>query len=467
MKSTIPILATLLLIAAGAPAQSATTAVGSYALDATFQPGDAHMDGVATVTFLAPVAAGATTAFYLHGELRVDSVVANGRAASITQDQVFYDYDYSLIATRVDVGPFTAPAAAITVYYSGFFHASRARSPSDYMRIDPDGVFLRAYAYSLWFPVFLEARQDAPTVDFSDVAIRTPDQFISVFTGRRIAEDIDKGWRTTRWQARGVDLFAAQCTAQKFETMTSGNVVLYHYADSESVTAAKAIATLTRELTTDYGRFYRSGSSAGECYVMEMPRYGDISSGNVTGLIYSTWQQFTEDENAQRALAHELVHPFVAVPVAMDDSLWSLAIEGFPSYFHLPILARHLGMEFYDRYMAWTESRYLDNRKTGVDRRGDKLPTEIPLLAISADVMSDYKDTFVLDDRALLFLDYLRRKMGTEQFFAFTSEMFNRPSLTTQSFRDLIEKYLPGSRADVHTWLETTEYPPAFRLPTK
>ena len=195
-----------------------------------------------------------------------------------------------------------------------------------------------------------------------------------------------------------------------------------------------------------------------------MPEYGDISSGNVTGITFWIWQKFTEDENTQRALAHELVHPYTAVPVARTDSLFSLAIEGFPSYFHLPILADHLGDDFYNRFLGWMEKLYLDKRATGKDRRGNPIPPEKPLLEITADELSTYKDEFVLSDRALLFLNYLRSRMRGPDFAKFTSELFNREKLTTREFRELIEKHLPGSSGDIEIWLATTDYPDRFRF---
>jgi hypothetical protein len=42
--------------------------------------------------------------------------------------------------------------------------------------------------------------------------------------------------------------------------------------------------------------------------------------------------------------------------------------------------------------------------------------------------------------------------------------LFNRDSLSAVSFRDIIEKHLPGSRNDVNLWLATTKYPERFRL---
>jgi hypothetical protein len=114
--------------------------------------------------------------------------------------------------------------------------------------------------------------------------------------------------------------------------------------------------------------------------------------------------------------------------------------------------------DFYDRFVGWMEKLYLDKRATGKDRRGNPLPPGKPLLSITADELSTYKDEFVLDDRALLFLNYLLARMGP-QFNAFTSELFNSGTISAVGFRTLIEEYLPGSRADVSLWLDTTEYP--------
>jgi hypothetical protein len=311
----------------------------------------------------------------------------------------------------------------------------------------------------LWFPVFLEPRSDAAVADFSSVTLRTPATHVSVFVGTKTGERVENGDRITTWTAPATSLSAAQCTAQRYQVVSGGNCVLYHYGDSLSTAMSHAIMSLAGALSHDFGVNYRRSTTAAQLHLLEMPRYGDISSSNVTGLTYWIWQQFSNDENAQRALAHELVHPYTDVPVARSDSLYSLVVEGFPSYFHLPILARTLGDDFYNRFLGWMEKLYLEKRATGTDRRGNPVPPEKPLLAISADELSTYKDEFVLSDRALLFLNWLYARMGEKRFFAFTAETLNQPTLTAQRFRGLIEKHLPRSGRDVNTWLATTEYP--------
>jgi hypothetical protein len=270
--------------------------------------------------------------------------------------------------------------------------------------------------------------------------------------------------RISVWTAEKIPLHAAQCTAQRFAITAAGDCFLYHYTDSLSQAAAVQIRDFAREITSRYNSFYRRKEAGEPLYLMEMPRYGDISSGNVTGLTYWTWQAFSSDVNAKRALAHELVHPFVATPVERSDSLYALAVEGFPSYFHLPIMADLLGNDWYTGFIDWMERLYLDNRNTGKDRRGNQLPPEKPLLAITAEELSTYKDEFVLDDRALLFLNFLYREMGREGFFDFTRALFSRDHLNSVSFRDVILTYLPKAASDVDIWLTTTEFPERFQV---
>lgn len=459
--------ATLFLLAACAIA-AATPAhaddryprVQSYELDARFIPDEARMEGVAVIRFAPGAHASPQTTFCMHGELQVDSLSIDGRSVPFESSSESYDRDYSLMATISEFKTTDADMKSpLTVHYSGYFHPSEARSRSDYMRIDSTGVFLRAYAYSPWFPIFLPEDADDYSVDFPKAIIRTPSAFQPVFVGTRTGESESGGWRVSEWSAKDVSLFDAQCAAQRCVVTSQGNYFLYHYDDSLSRAAAGEIIDFATRTIGLYEKYYRHGVQGGPVYIVEMPPYGDISSGNVTGLMASTWQTFMEDANRQRALGHELVHPYVAVPVDRADSLWSVAIEGFPSYFHLPVLAENLGSEWYNTFLGWMEQLYLGIQEKGMDRRGNPMPPEIPLLSIDADKMSTYKDEFVLDDRVLLFFNYLYSRMGRDTFFAFTSDMLNRDHLTVASFRRLIEQYLPGSAADVSLWLTTNDYP--------
>ena len=436
-----------------------------YVLDVRFFPELARMEGRATIHFAGTGNLPTEATCYMHGELSIDSAMIAGRKIRVDQKPVFYDFDYSLIATEATLKLEGASKdSTLEIFYSGFFHPSNARSQSDYMRIDHDGVFLRSYGYSLWFPIFLPSGSDDPTVNFPKVTIRTPTEFRSVFAGRLTADSVRGDQRVTEWTAENLPLTAAQCTAQRYVVASDGSCSVYHFPDSASKIAAGQILRFATQLNTLYGKRYRKGTADTQFYVIEMPPYGDISSGNVTGLTASTWKLFQDDPNAKRALAHELVHPYTRVPIDRNDPLYCLGIEGFPSYFHLPILAEVLGDDVYDRFITWMEKLYLEKRQTGKTRWESSLPPEKPLLQLKADELSVYKDEFVLDDRALLFLNYLYRHMGRKRFFNFTSELFNRKKLTADGFRATILKYLPDSAADVDLWLTTSEYPDRLHL---
>jgi hypothetical protein len=441
--------------------------IEQYELDVDFHPAAAFMEGRATVYFPDQRNSGGVAVCYLHGELNVDSIMSGGKPVEFTQDKVFYQYNYALVGTEIKIDRTPIPQSknqGLTIFYSGYFHPSQASSPSDYMRIDQDGVLLRAYGYSLWFPIFLPALQNDYPVDFSRVIIRTPIDFHAVFVGDKINEWVAGDRRISEWSAKNVGLFQAQCTAQRFAITREGEYNLYHYHDSLSRAAAESILEFARTLNREYNAHYRKGAEGGQYHIMEMPRFGDISSGNVTGITADTWQAFDTDLRRKRYLAHELVHPFVHVHVDRRDPLYCLAIEGFPSYLHLPVLAGLLGDEWYNEYMAGVEQRYLERKQTGKNRRGNPLPIEKPLVQIAADELPAYKDEFVLNDRALLFLDNLYRKNGPGKFFSFTADIFNRPTLTAMAFRDALREHFSMTDQDLDLWLNSTEYPDRLRL---
>jgi len=439
--------------------------VDRYRLDVSFYPGDSRLEGFADVKFSDNTDFKNEAVFYLHGELWVDSIISAGKSIPLHQETTPYDYEYSEVARKVQFKlNDNIRNNGVTIFYQGPMHASIARSPSNYMRIDRDGVFLRSYGYSMWFPVFLPPYQNDRVLDFEEVVIRTPADFRSVFAGEKIDERFENGRRLTRWRAPQLSLFAAQCTARRYLTTSDGNIVLYHDADTLSVIMAERILSFTEQLLERYEKYYGIGINRQTYYIMELPKYGDISSGNVTGLQQSTWWEFSEKDWAQRGLAHELVHPFVWVRPPRTDRFFSLAVEGFPSYLHLPVLAEILGENWYDEYIRGIEKSYLNKKKTGLSRRGRPLPEEKPILDISAKELGIYKDNFILSDRNALFFNYLYKRMGTEKFFEFTHDLFGQDKVTEKVFRNMIEKYLPGSGSDIDIWLSSNDYPERFTL---
>lgn len=439
--------------------------VDEYRLDVRFLPESSSLTGIATVTFAEQSDYEQMATGFLHGELYVDSITVNGVPIQFKQGRTEYRYNYSRMATQFEFALSDLGAEhAVAIYYHGYMHESKAGSQSNYMRIDADGVYLRSYGYSLWFPVFLPERHSDMEVDFSNITIRTPADFYTVVVGEKTGERFEDGLRVTEWAAPEQSLFAVQCVSQRCLSTSEGAVALYHYADSASVENASRILAFANGLLERYARYYQPASDEVTYYIVEMPKYGDISSGNMTGLQKDVWCAFSEEDWAQRTLGHELVHQFVWVRPDVDDRFFALAVEGFPSYLHLPVIAELEGDEAYLSFMEGIEVNYLRRRETGLGWRGARLSAEKPILGITSDEVGTYKDSFVLNDRALLFFHYLYSRMGSERFFEFTRELFSEDDVTEKSFRGLIHAYLPDSDDDIRLWLETTEFPERLRL---
>jgi hypothetical protein len=428
-------------------------------MDVRCTPDESRIEGKARIGFRESGESADTVRFWLHGELRVTAVRAGGVDLEFSQTREYYRRDYSLIGNRVEAQFSSGQVPdSFEVEWSGFFHPSRARSPSDFMRIDEEGVFLRALGYSLWFPVLLDVGEDEHEVDFRRVSIEVPKAFSAAFVGDLLEAKHQGEFAQYLWRAEGASLFEGQLTARPFVIATEGDVHIYALPDAQSQAAGGEIMDLTRSLLEYFRDHYSKNAVSGQVHVVEMPKFGDISSGNVVGIQEDSWRGFGESEWAKRTLAHELVHPFVQPRIASSDPLYALVIEGFPSYYHFPALD-HIGEMKYNERIAAARSAYLKKRETGKHRRGWPLPPEKALSEISADEIRKYKDVFILADRALLFLDRLRSQMGERGFDNFNRELFAMAELDDPSFRTLVNRHLPGFEEELRVWLDTTDLP--------
>jgi hypothetical protein len=454
-------MAGLLLAGLGLAPYAAAAGIhaASYDMAVRCIPAEAKLEGEARIGLREAGRPGDVLRFWLHGELRVTSVRAGGADLEFTQQGEYYAWDYSLIGTRVQVSlPKGLVPEALEVKWEGFMNPSRARSPSDYMRIDTDGVFLRALGYSPWFPILLDQKEDAHAVDFTSVRIEVPKGMTAVFAGELVRSTVEGALSRSEWRAGGLSLFDAQLTARPFTVIKEGDISIYSLDDAGSMASARAILDFSRSLLAIYRERYAQDAVVGQLHIVEMPRFGDIASGSVMGVQEESWRSFDPSHASGRTLAHELVHPFVQPAIATSDPLYALAIEGFPSYFHYPALAA-LGALDDDQRMAEIRDSYLAKRRTGQDRRGRPLPEEKPITRITADEIGEYKDVYVLSDRALLFLDDLRKRMGESGFQTFTRKLFAMKALDDRSFRDLVLAHLPGFEPRLTLWLDSTGLP--------
>lgn len=451
-----------------ATAQKAT----NYTIDAEFFPSDAVMYGVevspdhfmrgsALITLSGELTE--NTPFYLHGELKVDSVIMDGVQVEHESKKVLYGYDYSNLAVKTGLKGIPDGANnKIKVFYSGFMHPSKARSISDYMHIDKEeGVFLRSFAYSLWFPVFLEAGEQWHPATFDMITLKLPSGFRSVITGELICESEKEGSYVAEWRPGLVDIFEVQCTARKYEVLEKNSISVYYLNDKEQAGNILDFSMKLKEFCYDKLRAY---DDSRHLFVMEMPRFGDISSGNVIGLQSARFNNFDNSMSSMATITHEFVHPYLSIPVSMDSPLYALVIEGFPSFFQVYVLSGIIDGYVPEEKMRKVEENYLEKKRTGLNSRGRKLPAEKPIYEIRADEIGTYKDNFILSDRVWLFMYDLWQHMGDDEFEEFVRDLFGLDSISQSIFEELILDYLPAYGDRLDAWLKTTEYREDFIL---
>ncbi|MGE5235797.1 MAG: hypothetical protein ACM3O7_05580 [Acidobacteriota bacterium] len=439
--------------------------VRDYVLDIRFIPDRAELSGRATVSFVPPAPTPAEVTFVLHGELEVSTVTIGAQPARFSQSKVLLPGEYSLVGTRVVVQTRGADlAAGMTVAYRGTFNPSNARSSDQAIRIDRDGVVLAGSESSPWFPVFEEEGGRRGPVTFKTVWLSLPESFRALFPGRLASEKLSGGQRISEWVAEDVDPADVGCIARQFSATDAGNLHVWHLADAHSVAAARSIASFAARLAEQCAITYRHDVANDALYVVEVPGSVTFSGRNVVAIPDGAWRVFDINPLARTTLARGLVRPYIAIRLPEGDRLTALAAVGFPAYLHLPILYLLSGGSSYDQAMAWIEGRYLRERAELSRTTGSAARPEKPLATISASEIAAPRENSLVADRASLFLNWLRSHIGPKAFFTFTADLFNRPQLDFDTFTRLVESYLPGSGADLHTWLETTEYPDRFRV---
>ena len=459
----------VLVFSASLRAQKAT----NYIIDIEFFPKDSQMwgykvsndafvRGSAIVTLSEPIKE--ATTFYLHGEFKIDSIYSGNHKIEFQTEKIFYKNSYSLVALKTQIKSSRIVNQEIEISYSGFINPSRSRSLSDYMKIDKkEGVYLRGYGYSLWFPVFLNTGSDTYATNFEKVSVTTPKKMKTIVNGKRLGETIEREQRKTLWSPGKIDISNIQCTARNYDKEEKNNITVYHIGDKEQ---ADKIIDFTNELKAVFFSSLKKTHHTKELYIIEMPEYGNISSDNVIGISKDIYQNFENDLYSKLTIAHELVHPFVVIPVSKENKFSALISEGFPSFFHLYGLAKMTTQKTFDikSYMRRVESRYIQNKKTGTDRRGNTLPKEKPILEISFDEIGVYKDRFILSDRAILFLYKLWELMDDKKYDDFLSSLFKKQEIDYATFENLVTRFLPNYQKELHLWLKTNDYPERIRL---
>lgn len=438
----------------------------AYEINAGYDPVTAIFKARSTVKF-APRTAFDTFMFDLHSELQVTSVRAAGVDLACKQETVFYPDNYSMTANEVTCGARGADLSkGVEIAYEGMINRSIARGMSEYYRGDSTGLYMRGWPSVLWMPIFLENGMTFPQAPPVHAILRAPKEFTTIMAGEYLGHRIEGDDAIDEWRAEGLSYYDLQYASHRYTRIAAPGIAVFGFADMQSLRAGRAIADFAREVVTRYRHLYRSDPrGGGATYVIELPQYGDIASGNVFGIQEARWRDFSLNSPSAVTLAHELVHPFVQMATPVTDALYALSIEGAPSYFMLPVIGPMRSPGYYDERMDAVQRKYLERRKPRAADDTGPLPPEKPLLSMSVADVGTYKDRFVLADRALLFWDYMRRTMGEARFNEWVKEITNADQMTARDFYRSISRHAPKLVSDAHTWLATTDYPERFRRP--
>ena len=447
--------------------------VSSYSIHVNFFPEDAQMWGypVSNENFMNGKAAVELSdsipediIFYLHSELKIDSIISGKKLLKYDSEKVLYRSNYSYVALKTTLKSTDLNnEGAIEIYYSGFMTTSRTRSLSDYMHINKNtGVYLRAYGYSLWFPVFLESGGESYEVNFHNVTVNLPAEFKSVLAGELISENIKDNRYTAVWEPGKIDLRYLQCSARNYKSIQKENIFVY-YIDNQN--NADKILGYAQSLKNLYYEKLRKVYDTSSLFIIVLPKFGDISSHNMIGISTGVYNDFDNDIYSQKIIAHELVHPYVHIPIKKENPFYALVIEGFPSFFDSYALYKLNGNDFnLASYMLGVEKIYKNKKQTGKDRRGNPLPPEKSILEINAEQIRDYKDLFILNDRVSLFFYHIWTTLGDNEFDKFLGELFQFTDIDYNKFEELVLKYLPSYQDKFDIWLNTTKYPEDIQI---
>ncbi len=418
--------------------------------------------------------------FYLHSEFKVEEIRGEGGQPLDFQDEVVDFYlNFNCKALKILVR-LPAPlepgeTSALTISYKGKLTPSTVRSRSDGCQgISGDLVLMRGFAYCLWFPVVHSGYDGVEATAEFRLTLAVPTTLRPIAFGRLVSERVEGAMNHSVWEtSRPLSLLWPTVMAAPWQEKGNGDLRIYVY-DAEEEETARVIeicADIGGRLLEHFRRYYGQDLAPAPFLLAEIRiPSGAVGSGNGLGLAREDLLKLLDRREYNATiewLGHEMVHEYVVAAVRSDAPGAAVIAESFPLYFHLPMLSRILGPDFQKWWLTREWRRYERGRRGGADDEGP-LPKEKPLAAITLEELPQYKDRFLISDKALIVFDHLRRDIGDEAFFravaAFLAAHRTEPG-TLADFEALVSKEAGRPMRDFfHRWFETTEVlPQAWR----
>ena len=416
--------------------------------------------------------------FYIHPELEIATVKdAQKNVLPIETELVIYPHSYTSTARKIEItlsNPLPSnKQERLNFCYHGWFNRSQVRSRSDYMRIDTEGTYLRGFGYSLWFPVVTRHHTDYNLSAKFKLDLDIPKDWRPLAFGNLLSETVQSERNHSVWKTpEPVRLSMVQLSAAPWQVIGTDQLKIYHLPSPESEKAAKTYADIGTYLVDFFDKHYGAGLPKQTFYFAEMDIRGGISSGNIAALPSEGFKRILNPERQFSTydwMGHEIIHPYVMPAIVPDAPGATMMVEPFPLYFHLPALQKRFGRPFErwflrGRWEAYKKGLAAQSLK---DRGG--LPLEKPLLDISLEELSAYKDIFLLSDKAVLILHRLQKEVGETTFLNAVSKFLRSHRTIPATLKDFEHKITEESGTSFEgffqRWFGTTEpLPEAWRI---
>jgi hypothetical protein len=387
---------------------------------------------------------------YLHPELRLTSASSeDGCPIEIDTQTISHDWSYtkSLSAhSLVLAEPIEARGTrSFHLAYEGAFSPCGLRSPSDFMRIDDEGAYLRGLGYSLWFPV--SSCDEVCEASVFRIQLDVPLAWRGVAFGNLKQMETSGGRSLSTWETSSpFKHLQAQLFASPFTIFEGTHLSVF--AKEESREGALKLTAFGDRLLDSFASSYGALDGIPHSYLVETCPYGCIASGNVVGLapeVFRLMEDSAIDFETYDLIAHEFVHGYVTPWIDRSSPGAALLLEGFPSYFHVPTVTDILGDDYHEWFFQRAWQSYRRGLKQQADmRRSTSVLIDKPLLGIGINEIPQYKDAFLLSDKLPIVLDQLRRRVGAAAFLSASKEFFaegRRKPVAIANFFRLLEIY--------------------------
>lgn len=415
-----------------------------------------------------------TLIFYLHPELDVQSIRnENGTALKFDSEVVLFYLNYTQTAKALKVllhsGLEPGKSRELKFIYKGWFNPSYVRSRNDgNFHISEELIFLRGYAYTLWFPVLHSGWEGLRAEAQFHLELDIPSNLRPVAFGRLLSEVVKEGRNHSVWETyRPIDIIWPQILAGPWQISGTHEFRVYHYASPEDYKAAQVYVKIGTSLKHFFDKHYGQDLLKSPFFVAEMDvPSGGIGSINAVGLSTHGFTEVLDQDRYYPVLewfGHEMVHKYVVPSIVPDAPGVAVLLESFPCFFHLPALTEILGHNFVRWALRQEWKEYQRGLESGSNQQAE-LPPDKPLANITLDELPYYKDRFLISDKALIILHHLKENVGEDVFYRAVAK-FLRAHRTTpatlEDFRVTLSKEAGRSlESFFHRWFETTEHLP-------